>query len=177
MDKIILKSGREKSLKRHHPWVFSGAIQRIDGNPGMGDTIEVVSAGGEIMGCAAFSPQSSIRARMWNYGETMPEDLIELISNKMRIAIYKRINFLFFNSSNNSIRLIHAESDGLPGLVVDQYSHWLVVQCLSTGPEKWKTFIVEKLAEITGLKNIYERSDVDVRTLEGLPETSGLLCP
>jgi len=175
MDSLILKAGREKSLKRRHPWIFSGAVQAVNGSPGMGDTVEVRSAGGELLGSAAYSPQSSIRARMWDFGENAMMDVPEIISSKMRIAISFRINHQLLTSSNNSIRLIHAESDGLPGLIVDQYYDWLVVQCLSAGIEKWKSTIVDQLAQITGIRNIYERSDVDVRALEGLPEVSGVL--
>ena len=175
MEKIILKSGREKSLKRRHPWVFSGAVQRVEGQPGMGDSVIVESSKGEVLGLAAFSPHSSIRARMWVYGECDDIILTDLIKEKMRIAIYNRMGNHLFNSSNNAIRLIHAESDGLPGLIVDQYNNWLVVQFLTAGVEKRKKFIVENLAELTGIKNIFERSDVDVRQLENLPESSGLL--
>ena len=176
MDKLILKAGREKSLKRRHPWVFSGAIAKVDGTPGMGDTVEVLSSKGEVLGCAAYSPQSSIRARMWTFGEDIPVDMDSFLRNELRIAILLRMkDTSLFNSSNNGIRLVHAESDGLPGLVVDRYADWLVVQFLSAGAEKWKGAITAHLAEITGLKNIYERSDVDVRELEGLPQTSDVL--
>ena len=172
---LILKAGREKSLKRRHPWVFSGAVARVEGGPGLGDTVEVLSAQGERMGCAAYSPQSSIRARMWAFGEEDCSDMRSFSTEKMRIAIYKRIHNHLFDTHNNGIRLIHAESDGLPGLVVDQYDNWLVAQFLTAGAEKWKPVIVDALAEITGLGNIYERSDADVRALEGLEEVTGLL--
>jgi 23S rRNA (cytosine1962-C5)-methyltransferase len=115
MDKLILKPGREKSLLRRHPWVFSGAIAQVEGNPGMGDTVEVVSAKNERLGWAAYSPQSSIRARMWSFGEDEMGDMSEFLTGKMRIAIYLRENIIYKeSSSNNSMRLIHAESDGLP---------------------------------------------------------------
>ena len=180
MDTIILKSGREKSLIRRHPWVFSGAVQKVEGQPGLGDTVLVKSSKGQVLGIAAYSPHSSIRARIWEFGDAedelpLAERFPDFLKEKMRIAIYNRINSKLFNSSNNAIRLIHAESDGLPGLIVDQYNDWLVVQFLTAGVEKWKELIVENLAEITGLKNIYERSDVDVRKLENLPEKSGVL--
>ncbi|MDK2980018.1 MAG: rRNA (cytosine1962-C5)-methyltransferase [Chloroflexota bacterium] len=174
-DRLILKKGREKSLKRRHPWVFSGAVAQVEGQPQSGDTVAVLSAQGERLGEAAYSPQSSIRARMWTFSDEPIEDMRSFLAEKMRIAIYKRIHNSLFSSHNNGIRLIHAESDGLPGLVVDQYDNWLVAQFLTAGAEKWKPVIVEALAEITGLSNIYERSDADVRELEGLPQVSGLL--
>ncbi|BBB48450.1 class I SAM-dependent rRNA methyltransferase [Pelolinea submarina] len=174
-DKLILKPGRDKSLKRRHPWVFSGAVGSVEGEPGLGDTVDVFSAQGERLGCAAYSPQSSIRARMWAFGEEDCSDMASFLTDKMRIAIYKRVHNNLFNTHNNGLRLIHAESDGLPGLVVDQYDNWLTAQFLTAGAEKWKPLIVDALAEITGLGNIYERSDADVRALEGLQEITGLL--
>jgi 23S rRNA (cytosine1962-C5)-methyltransferase len=174
-DKLILKPGRDKSLKRRHPWIFSGAVGSVEGEPGLGDTVDVFSAQGERLGCAAYSPQSSIRARMWAFGEEDCSDMRAFLTEKMRIAIYKRVHNNLFNTHNNGLRLIHAESDGLPGLVVDQYNNWLAAQFLTAGAEKWKAVIVESLAEITGLNNIYERSDADVRALEGLQEVIGLL--
>lgn len=175
MDKLILKPGREKSLKRRHPWIFSGAVGKVEGQPGVGDTLAVLSSKGEALGCAAYSPQSSIRARMWTFGEEIPVEIGAVIKDRLRIAIASRMDEALFNPSNSSIRLVHAESDGLPGLVVDRYADWLVAQFLSAGAEKWKEQIVSYLAEITGLTDIYERSDVDVRELEGLPQVSGVL--
>ena len=124
-DKLILKPGRDKSLKRRHPWVFSGAVGSVEGEPGLGDTVDVFSAQGERLGCAAYSPQSSIRARMWAFGEEDCRDMASFLTDRMRIAIYKRVHNDLFNTHNNGLRLIHAESDGLPGLVVDQYDNWL----------------------------------------------------
>ncbi len=176
MAELILKPGREKSLLRRHPWVFSGAVAQVKGEPGLGDTVEVLSSKGERLGWAAYSPQSSIRVRMWSFGEEELRDMASSLSNKMRIAIISRERELLNNQSlNNSMRLIHAESDGLPGLIVDRYDQWLVAQFLTAGAEKWKAEITQALAEITGLRNIYERSDADVRELEGLPTVNGVL--
>lgn len=175
MDKLVLKKGREKSLLRRHPWIFSGAIQHIEGQPGIGDSVQVVSSKGDALGVAAYSPHSSIRARMWEFGEITENDLKDIISKKMRIAIINREPSNHHLLSGNAYRLIHAESDGLPGLIVDRYDDWLVVQLLSTGAEKWKTLFIDELLQITGLETIFERSDVDVRKLEGLTERSGVI--
>jgi len=174
MDELRLKPGREKSLKRKHPWVFSGAVQSVVGNPGLGETVKVVSAEGENLGYGAFSPQSSIRVRMWSFDVLREIDNV-FIANKMRVAIDSRKNQNLLNSGNNSSRLIYAESDGLPGLIVDLYADLLVVQFLSTGPERWKDTIIDNLISLTGKENIFERSDVDVRKLEGLPLQKGVL--
>ena len=174
MAELRLKPNREKSVKRKHPWIFSGAIQAVVGNPGLGETVEVISAEGEELGNAAYSPHSSIRARMWNFDTAREIDDI-FIASKMRIAISIRNSQHLLNTNNNSCRLINAESDGLPGLIVDKYDDLLVVQFLSAGPELWKDTIIRNLISLTGKENIFERSDVEVRKLEGLPLRKGIL--
>jgi 23S rRNA (cytosine1962-C5)-methyltransferase len=173
LETLTLKPNREKSLRRRHPWIFSGAIKSVTGEPEAGDVVQVMTSGGEYVGKCSFNPDSSISGRMWTFdGEEIDK---EFILSKMRIAIILRKNLHIINSLNNSCRLIHAESDGLPGLIVDQYDDFLVVQFLTAGIEKWRTVIIAGLTELTGLENIYERSDVDVRKLEGLEERTGQL--
>ncbi len=174
MAELRLKPNREKSVKRKHPWIFSGAVQAIVGNPGLGETIKVVSAEGEELGYGAYSPHSSIRVRMWSFDTNKKIDDV-FIENKMRIAFILRNSQNFLNIYNNSCRLINAESDGLPGLIVDMYADILAVQFLSAGPERWKDTIIRNLISLTGKENIYERSDVEVRKLEGLELRKGLL--
>jgi len=168
MAELRLKPNREKSVKRKHPWIFSGAIQAVEGNPGIGETVKMISSEGEDLGYGAYSPHSSIRVRMWNFDPQQEIDDV-CIENKMRIAIALRNSQIFINSDNNSCRLINAESDGLPGLIVDMYADLLVIQLLSAGPERWKDTIIRNLISLTGKEKIFERSDVEVRKLEGLP--------
>ncbi len=174
MDAIQLKNGREKSLLRRHPWIFSGAIAKVIGDPGIGESVWVIDANGRKYGTAAYSPQSSIRARMWSFD---PEEAVDpsFIVNKIRIAINYRKETVENNPHTNSYRLVHAESDGLPGLVVDQYNDVLVVQFLSAGPEFWRSTIIEALVSLTKIERVYERSDVEVRKLEGLEKKVGPL--
>lgn len=169
---LRLKPNREKSLKRKHPWIFSGAVQEVVGNPMIGETVKVISFEGEEMGYGAYSPHSSIRARMWNFDVEQKIDE-KFIAEKMRVAINLRYSLHFINPNNNSCRLINAESDGLPGLIVDMYSDLLSVQFLSAGPELWKDTIIKNLVSITGIENVFERSDVEVRKLEGLKPRKG----
>lgn len=171
--KLILNPGREKSLLRRHPWIFSGAVQKVMGDPDKGDTLVVESSRGEFLGRCGYNPVSSIRGRMWTFGDE--EINAEFFHDKLRIAIILRIEIFYINPLNNSARLIHAESDGLPGLIVDQYGEFLVVQFLTAAIETWKEAIIQALFELTGIKNIYERSDVDVRKLEGLDELTGVI--
>ena len=174
MAELRLKINREKSVVRKHPWIFSGAVQAVVGNPELGETVKVISAEGEALGYAAYSPHSSIRARMWNFNVRQEIDEV-FIANKMRIAISLRNSQNLLNAENDSFRLINAESDGLPGLIVDKYADFLVVQLLSAGPERLKDTIISNLISITGEENIYERSDVEVRKLEGLTLRKGIL--
>ncbi|WP_137938303.1 class I SAM-dependent rRNA methyltransferase [Chitinivorax sp. B] len=169
---LKLKPGREKSLLNRHPWVFSGAVQQLDGEPQAGDTVLVRSADGRFLGNAAYSPHSQIRARVWSVVEGEPIDA-NFFRRRLQTALALRRDLL--PASLNGQRLVHGESDGLPGLVVDRYDQVLVVQVLSIGVERWREVIVDALVELTGIPNVYERSDADVRGLEGLPERCGLL--
>jgi len=173
METLILKPGREKSLLRRHPWIFSGAIRSVSGQPHEGETVRVVSSSGEYLGKCSFNSKSSISGRMWTFDEA-PIDK-DFFIMKMRIAINLRHKLSMIDINNSATRLIHAESDGLPGLIADQYGENLVLQFLTAGAEKWRNEIVDGVTDITGIENVYERSDVDVRKLEGLDERIGLL--
>lgn len=170
-NKIILKKGRERPVLKRHPWIFSGAVDRVEGNPVSGEPVKVLDTKGEFLAWGAFSPQSQIRARLWSWDpqqEISPEFLFNRIAESL--AHRKTIGFDF-----PMMRLVHAESDGIPGLIVDKYEDILVVQFLSAGVEIWKDEITKSLAEITEAKTIFERSDGQVRELEGLPKYVGVL--
>jgi len=171
MSALILNAGREKSLLRHHPWIFSGAIHHVDEDPASGSTVDLLSFNKQFLARASYSPQSQIRARVWTF-EDEPVDK-EFFRRKILSAIETR--YLLFDSSSDSLRLIYAESDGLPGLIVDRYCDVLVLQTLTAGSDYWKEIIVDLLLEETGLETIYERSDADVRELEGLEQKVGIL--
>ncbi len=170
---LTLKPGRDKSLLRRHPWVFSGAVSRLDGNPASGESVEVVSADGQVLARAAYSPSSQIRARVWTFDPAEQVDP-DFFRNRIKNAIASREPWLDRGGSN-AYRLIHAESDGLPGLIVDRYGDTLVLQSLTAGSEYWKETLATLLLESTGLSTIFERSDADVRELEGLVPCAGPL--
>lgn len=171
-DLLRLKVGREKSLLRRHPWVFSGAVESVQGDPADGETVRIVSAAGEFLAWGAYSQNSQIRARVWCWDadETIDE---AFFAARLQSAIAARR--ALFSEGDEAQRLVHGESDGMAGLVVDRYGDWLSVQILSSGPEAWRDVLVKQLSALTGISNIYERSDVDVRRLEGLPERTGVL--
>lgn len=169
---IILRSGRDRSVRLRHPWIFASAISEIKGNPEQGETLLVRSAEGEGLGWASYSPGSQIRARMWNFN---PEEAVDesFFQSRIKAAVALRRESIS-PAVTNAMRLIHGESDGLPGLIVDRYDRMLVAQILTAGIELQREKIFELLMEVTGAGGIYERSDVDVRVLEGLPERTGM---
>jgi 23S rRNA (cytosine1962-C5)-methyltransferase len=163
---IKLKKGRQKSLLRRHPWVFSGAIADTIGTPTPGDTVRIIDSDGEFLAWGAYSPSSQIRARVWSWDEAQTIDE-EFFSHRLEEAIRLREDLLP-GEQTNALRLVYAESDGLPGLIVDRYNDGVVMQVLSSGIERWLEIISDLLVDITGADWIYERSDVKVRQLEGL---------
>jgi 23S rRNA (cytosine1962-C5)-methyltransferase len=170
---LTLNPGREKSLLRRHPWIFSGAIARVDGNPAPGTTVDLVAADGRFLARGAYSPSSQIRARVWTFDPS--EDVNpDFFRRRIKNALASRKPWVEKNKTT-SFRLIHAESDGLPGLIVDQYGDTLVLQSLAAGSEYWKDTFATLLLEATGLAVIFERSDADVRDLEGLSPFKGSL--
>jgi 23S rRNA (cytosine1962-C5)-methyltransferase len=169
MKTIQLKAGKERSLQRRHPWIFESAIAQ--GSADAGETVRVESHDGAFLGWAAFSPTSKIRARVWSFSEADPVDAAFLVAACAR-SVKARGRF---NVKSDSLRLVHGESDGLPGLIVDQYGDTLVAQFLSSGAERWKDVLADALLAATGLSKLYERSDASGRKLEGLPEVTGWL--
>ena len=169
MKNVQLKEGKERSLLRRHPWIFDGAI--ASGDAEAGETVRVQSHAGQFLGWAAFSPLSKIRARVWSFDENAGIDEA-FVKARCASAIQARTRF---DIQSNGVRLIHGESDGLPGLVVDRYGDTLVAQFSSCGSERFKRVITDAVLAETGLTRLYERSDASVRTLEGLPEATGWL--
>ena len=173
MPEIILNAGPEKSVLRHHPWIFSGAIKRVAGNPHPGDTVEVLSSQGEFLARAAYNPSSNIAGRIWTWDENEPVDQV-FFEQRIRQAFEAREKLSGFINSD-AMRLIHGESDGLPGLVLDRYGDVFVVQFLTAGIEFWKDAILDILIRQKATSAVYERSDVDVRQLERLAFSKGIL--
>jgi len=169
---LRLRPGREKSLLRRHPWIFSGAVQGVNGEPVSGGTVDVLSSSGQFLARAAYSPNSQIRARVWTFEDERVD--ADFFRRRIRSALATR-QTLKVEGQSNGYRLIYAESDGIPGLIVDRYREVLVLQSLTAGSEFWKSALADLLLEETRLSTIYERSDADVRQLEGLEPQTGIL--
>lgn len=172
MAEIVLKAGREKSLLRHHPWIFSGAVQHADEDIAFGGTVDVLSSQKEFLARASYSPFSQIRARVWTFEDESVD--AEFFRKRIHASINSR-DARGLRRDTDSYRLIYAESDNLPGLIVDRYGDVLVLQSLTAGSEFWKETVADILLEETGLTTTYERSDADVRELEGMEPKVGVL--
>ncbi|MCC7509580.1 MAG: class I SAM-dependent methyltransferase [Planctomycetes bacterium] len=170
---VVLKRGREASLLGRHPWVFSGAIRTITAEPASGETVNVLSDRGEWLARGAFSPQSQIRVRAWTFD---PDEQVDAAFFQRRLAnaleLRKRLAMVW---PTRAFRLCNAESDGLPGVVIDRYGPWFAGQFLSAGAERWKAEIADAALKVLPGSGFYERSDVEVRTKEGLPQATGVL--
>jgi 23S rRNA (cytosine1962-C5)-methyltransferase len=166
---IKLRDGKERSLRKRHPWVFEGSI--ASGRADAGETVRVESHAGEFLAWGAYSPASSIRVRAWSFDAAERIDAAFFERRIARaVAVRARLPI-----ESDAMRLIHGEADGLPGLVVDRYGDTLSAQFTAAGVERWKDAIADALLKVTGLQRLYERSDASVRELEGLPLITGWL--
>ena len=171
--RIYLNVGREKSLLRKHPWIFSKAINKIKGNPMLGDTVDVYDSKDNWLARGAYSPESQIRIRVWSFDENQEIDKT-FFSEKLKNAQLRR-DWYIKEGNLTGYRLIAGESDGLPGITIDKYDKFIVCQLLSAGADFQRYTLVESLKELYPDCHIYERSDVDVRKKEGLEPTTGWL--
>jgi 23S rRNA (cytosine1962-C5)-methyltransferase len=170
---IRLKPGRERSLLRRHPWVFSGAVDEASGSLERGGTVRVRAADGRFLAWAAYNSASQIRARAWSFDESeVPGP--ELFERRIETAFGRRRGQIA-SGTTDAMRLVHGESDGLPGFIADRYGDTVVVQLLSAGCEKWRDALIGILRERSGCLRVYERSDTEARELEGLPARSGTI--
>jgi 23S rRNA (cytosine1962-C5)-methyltransferase len=173
MATVILNQGKERAARQHHPWIFSGAVARVQGYVGRGDAVDVVDSSGEWLARGTWSSGSQIRTRLFTWRPDEPLD-IDLIRARIVRAIAARA-LLGYGQQNSAYRLIYAESDGLPGLVVDRYGDFLIVQLLTQGMAARAEALVQLLAELVQPRGIYERSDAEVREKEDLPPAEGVL--
>lgn len=174
MAQLILMPGKERSaMKQRHPWLFAGSVGRLEGRARPGDTVEVLADNLRPLGRAAYSPQSQIRARFWTFDAD--ESVDDAFFKRRIAAAVARREALPELRGQDGVRLIHAESDGLPGVIADRYGDTVVVQLTSAGADKWRQAIVAGLVKATGCARVYERSDSEVRALEGLQPTTGWL--
>jgi 23S rRNA (cytosine1962-C5)-methyltransferase len=168
---LALRAGREKSTRRLHPWIFSGAVADVRGNPSPGDTVRVVSAQNDFVGFGAYSPESQLRVRMWSFD---PDAVIddEFVASRVVAAAYRRAHLA---PISDSARLVFSEADGVPGVIADRYGNSVVLQLGTAAADKWSDVVADALMSLDGVDCVYERSDIDAREREGLTQRTGLL--
>ena len=170
---ITLKPGREKALNRRHPWIFSMAIQTVNGKPELGATVDILDSKGKWLACGAYSPESQIRVRIWSFDQETTIDTSFFIERIKSAAMVR--HELISQQELTGYRLVAAESDYLPGITIDHYDNTLVCQLLSAGAEFNRPQIIQALETLYPTHNIYDRSDVEVRKKEGLEPVKGLI--
>jgi len=168
---LRLAPGRDRSLRHRHPWIFSGAVARVEGAPAAGATVEVRAHDGSVLALAAYSPRSQIRARVWSFEPATVD--AAFLGERVRRAVAARAAML--DARHSGCRLVHGESDGLPGVIADRYGDTVVLQLLAAGADAWREVIADALVAHTGAACVVERSDAEVRALEGLDPRSGVL--
>jgi 23S rRNA (cytosine1962-C5)-methyltransferase len=178
---ITIKQGKEKSLLAGDTFIYASAVEKVDGKPNekmkAGSTAIVQSSSQQFLARAAYNSKSQIRARVWSFDQAEPVDHA-MIKRRVRAALEKSAAAAKKARPDQLVRLINAEADGLPGLLVEQFGGkdgYLICQFQAAGVDAWKVPIVQSLIAETGCKNVYERADELVRKGEGLPVVSGAL--
>jgi 23S rRNA (cytosine1962-C5)-methyltransferase len=178
---ITIKQGKEKSLLAGEPWIYASAIEKVDGKPNekmkAGGTAIVQSSSTKFLARAAYNSKSQIRARVWTFDENQPVDHA-LIKGRVQAALAKSAPAAKKARPDQVVKLVNAEADGLPGLIVESFGGkdgWLVCEFQAAGVDAWKVPIVQALIAGTGCSNVYERADPLVRKGEGLPVVDGAL--
>ena len=182
MQCVNLRPKRDFSVRKHHPWIFSGAVDarsfasgKDSASPLVGETVGVADADGNLLGYGSYSPASQIRVRMLSFDPKVVPDA-KFVEGLVASAVGRRADF-FANAYTNAMRLVNAESDGLPGVVADYYAGWVVCQFTSAGAEFWKREIAAALMKFAPFcRGVAERTDVDAREKEGLGGSEGLGC-
>ena len=167
---VVLKRGREKPVLNHHPWIFSGAVQRIEGETQDGDLVRVVDSRGRYLGTGYLNRRSQIVVRLLTWNPDIEID-DSFWLERLRRAIDARQRV----AGTNALRLVYAEADHLPGLIVDRYGDWLIMQCLTLGMDRRRDLMAGLLAQLLAPAGIFARDDADVRLQEGLPLESAVL--
>jgi len=167
---LHLKADRDRSLKRGHPWILSGAVAKVEGDPQPGDTVRIIAVNGTELATASYSPFSALRARVWSFDPNV-EITAGFIAETINKAVAQRSAD---PELTHTCRLIFGDADGLPGLTVDRYGEVAVMEINSVGIERWRDAVVSTLMKVEGITCVYERSEGADREREGLTVRNGL---
>jgi 23S rRNA (cytosine1962-C5)-methyltransferase len=177
MSIVVLHEGKEKSLYRQHPWVYEGAVAKTQGRLNPGATVSVLSHEGKFLAKGAFSPTSTLRVRVWSFDEAEVIDHAFFKRRVVKAVEQRQRNLIGRDLSAKALRWLFGEADGLPGCIIDQYAHVLVIQFLAVGVERWRDAILQAVEYVFPDKVIYERSDASGRSREGLEPKQGWIKP
>lgn len=171
---VHLKTKRAKPFFAQHPWVYPGAIDRVEGDPADGAEVELVSSAGDFIARGYYNSQSKLRVRLysWEPSETLDADFFR---RRIKRALRLRRETLHLGGPGQACRLLFSEADGLSGLIVDQYDRWLVVQFTSLALGQRRDVLADLLQELTGAEGIYLRTERGIGQLEGLQAQDSLL--
>ncbi|NWF70641.1 MAG: class I SAM-dependent rRNA methyltransferase [Chloroflexi bacterium] len=174
---VFIKSGRAKPILQQHPWIFSGAIERVEGSPAPGEIVTVKDSGSNFLARGYWNPRSQIQVRLLTWADEAIDEAWwrRMLRRAFDARPIRTASYMRGDAGKPAFRLVNAENDFLPGLIVDVYDRWLVLQALTLGIDQRKPLLVKLLAEIMHPMGIYERSDIDVRGKEGLTASSGML--
>lgn len=173
---VILERNRKKRLEQGHPWVYASEVASVDGEPQAGGLVDVLNHQGRYLATGYYNPASQIRVRILSQSKLAAMDTA-FFAGRFANALQHRERFL---PGADAYRLVYGEADFLPGLIIDRFGEVLVVQLLTLAMDQHRSEIVEALVQVMAPRGIYERSDVSVRELEGLEQTTGVLygeCP
>lgn len=173
MFEVFLKKGKEKAVLQRHPWVFSGAIERVKGKPANGDIVKLLDAQNRFMAYGFYNDQSRVALRLLEWDETVTVD-DNWFRQKVATAVESR-NYVLQSGKTNTCRLIFSEADYLPGLIVDKYADYLSVQILTSGIQNNIAVIIDELQQLLQPKGIYDKSDASSRAHEGLETANEVL--
>ncbi|MFD1258023.1 class I SAM-dependent rRNA methyltransferase [Mucilaginibacter terrae] len=173
MFEVFLKKGKEKAVLQRHPWVFSGAIERVKGKPANGDMVKLLDAQNRFMAYGFYNDQSRVALRLLEWDETVTVD-DSWFRQKVATAVESR-NYVLQSGKTNTCRLIFSEADYLPGLIVDKYADYLSVQILTSGVQNNIAVIIDELQQLLQPKGIYDKSDASSRAHEGLETANEVL--
>lgn len=171
---LTLKKGRARPLAMHHPWVFREAVAAVEGEVGAGDLVEVRDPVGRFLGRGYFSPKSKIPVKLFSWRKDERVD-VSFWQARLRRAVEFRTTFLGMDDPSGAVRLVNAEGDGVPGLIVDRYANHLVVGFLTVGMAARAAMFVDMLHDLTGVTGIFERPETEISRLEGILRKPGTL--
>ena len=170
MKKVHLKRKIANRIANGHPWIFANEVEKIEGNPEAGATVDVYFSDGKFVGKGYFNPQSQIIVRILTHNKNIEiNDQFFLDKIKQCWNYRQKLGYV------ENCRLVFGEADGLPQLIVDKFNDYFVIQTLALGIDVWKPSIVKALQTVFNPKGIFERNDVPVRELEGLAQQKGFL--